>query len=459
MSNIFDEFIIPFFQEAFKKTYEFDGFDSTRAKYTTAYGEKGKYFASDPNVIHAILTFLGFPTRAESIEKNIETGDYLRMSFLQLLRNFIGGWNDLRDESGKWKISEKGWWNIAVLIPIKFALILPLKIIAIPFNLLVNIIKLFIEFMPLLLIYFMEISSRYPLEALPGTYHRVDINSFAKGSLLVVYGFSFAMSYLIYLSAKLVYTLGVALTSPEKSAREWFLYGMNTVPKEGHRFLVGFIFSTVSLILSTCLWAVSIVLLINIIPILFPTLNLFFAKLLTIPAVQTSFVFVKSTLFGLNSFMLNYVASPLVILLSKVGLQFSALSLSVGITLAVTLAPISIILSNLTNRFSNMWASFTDDGPIMWIRASKVSRTDSEILKKHFKTHHAPQTDDDFSIRKAVKDLVQRSKNFCHEAKENMENLNSHLDEDLYDEGRRPIAKSANEVTHPTHSTSLFDRP
>lgn len=49
MSNIFDEFIIPIFQEAFKKTYEFDGFDSSRAKYTTAYGDKGKYFASKNN--------------------------------------------------------------------------------------------------------------------------------------------------------------------------------------------------------------------------------------------------------------------------------------------------------------------------------------------------------------------------------------------------------------------------
>lgn len=338
--------------------------------------------------------------------------------------------------------------------------ILPLKIIAIPINFLVNITKLFTEFIPLILIYFMEISYRYPLEALPDMYHRVDLNSFEKGALLCVYGFSFAMSYLIYLLATLTHTFGVALASPEKSAREWFVYRMNTVSKDGHRFLVGFIFSTVSLILSTCLWAASIVFLIHIIPTLFPSLYLFFSKLLTIPVIQTSVAFVKSAFFGLTSFMMNYVASPLVVIFAKIGLQISVLSISVGLSLAVTLVPASIILSNLANRFSNLWASFTDDGPIIiWIRGRKVTKTDSEILNKHFKTHHAPQIDDDFSIRATVKDLVQSSKNWFSAAKVNLESLNSHVDQDLYEEARAPRDESVNRTILPTLSAGMFGKP
>ncbi len=126
-----------------------------------------------------------------------------------------GGWVPVkRDSKGKAIWTEKHRWQIAA-IPFKFLIILPLKLLTLIFKILLNIVKAFTEFAPMLL--------RATSDALLHKLWKLGeetLNTKIEGVALIftVIGliFSGVVVVLFYLATHALHFFGRALTSPEK---------------------------------------------------------------------------------------------------------------------------------------------------------------------------------------------------------------------------------------------------
>ena len=140
---------------AFLITYGFDGFDLTRSEITYPDRDKPeplKGWQFDKWLL--VASFFGLPTRPEAFEDGGKITP--KLTFKQLMKNFIGGWTPLyhynEQKQRVWDLNEKGIWRLVVALILKIFVILPLKILAIPIKTLINIVKLFSEFLPMILI-------------------------------------------------------------------------------------------------------------------------------------------------------------------------------------------------------------------------------------------------------------------------------------------------------------------
>jgi hypothetical protein len=137
--------------KAYLVTYGFDGFDHTTSEIVFAENNaenrrlSDTYQKQDFSTWVLIASFLGLPTRPSRAAADAKP--VTELGIVQLARNFIGGWEPMF-EKGQLVWTEKKVWQWILLFPIKFPIILLLKIISVPFKFALNVLKLFTEWLP-----------------------------------------------------------------------------------------------------------------------------------------------------------------------------------------------------------------------------------------------------------------------------------------------------------------------
>lgn len=378
----------------FLATYGFDGYDNVKRRVTTSKGTdepyQGKFF---PWKL-ALASFLGLPCRPAQLVEDVPQFD-----FSQLITDLIGGWNNLHLKESiensflerfayskpvftseqPPKITRKKIFQLFIL-PVKLFVVLPLKIITFPLKMFLNIIKLVTEFIPLTICILLSRKLRDTLNTLSGI--RVD---YSWGKLTFL---TWPLSALAFIGIRIPFTLmflyfiGRALTSPEKNARAFFEFGY----AEGN-YPLGLFFGFLGVALTAVLWSMFFSLIVSAIawglqaPLELTILNwitslpmivaivdwvshasLFIAVtawLSHVPAAL-SVLMASSTIFMALGFVFNLVFGPIIAILST--LVSAEITTSVFILCGLA-APITTILSRISDELSNEWMRRMGDNP------------------------------------------------------------------------------------------------
>lgn len=384
-------------EEAFDETYEFDGLSITQRPLRSASKLSDKEpddelnNPEDEETLSQIFAYLspifGLPTRDV-----LKSGDSWKSLFKQLGKNLIGGWDSSPDISFKKKVWQ---W---VVSPVKVLIILPLKILGFPLKLLLNFMKVFTEFLPLLISSVTAHGMGWALKTL----HRLSEEDSPIDTAIELPLLPLAVEksprWIVYLKIvglfplylllgtvhivfRIITLAGKALTSPEKSARMAFAYGRElniTVFGDSKmgiglgRFLsnvVGGLGAVISIGITATLWLLTFPLLISAIVSAFPILLQAITWVSQLPPVLATMTWIAQTPLlttslgavqgGLATMGLALSAAfgpAISSLAGLIGLKLSVGILAAGTTLGLITAPITIILSRVADELSNAWA-------------------------------------------------------------------------------------------------------
>lgn len=352
---------------SFLNTFPPDGYVPATTHYATAEGGEVILQKTHPQhlswrLIGSVL--FGLPNRPPGKIKNIDDCVNLsqnvggRQNFRQIVRNFFGGWDSLEEEPGGYSYTVEGkrFWNLLVL-PVKFFIIFPVKLIGVPLKIILNIVKLFSEFLSEIILNFtgkiigylavLLIENRRAASRGHKTWR--DFIFFVVMSLLL-----FPILFPLHYAARMVSLISQAMFSPEKSARNAWEYGKRLRPKA-----IGFIFGAVgaamSVILSTVLWMFALPFLVSgilqLLPQLVPLLN----ALAQWPVVVSGLKLMQGVyLYGMATLPAVF-STALTALSAFLGVTTSTTVLIVTFTVALY-TPIIILLSRAADIFSDAWA-------------------------------------------------------------------------------------------------------
>lgn len=370
--------------KAFLETYPFDGYLVNHGRIAKVVDGQ-PFNASELTLGLMLATFFGLPTRLDANKK---------FTFRQLLRNLVGGWTPVQtDINGNKMWTEKHRWQI-LAIPFKVLIILPLKLITMPFNFLINLVKLFTEFLPMVIrtvafASFRVIGIFSVLERSRRTYRHWGGSAPLK--LLTILGLLVVVSLPItvfWLASVATHVLGRAITSPLKNLTMSFHFGLKLKSfLKRHNFpgatvlpfIAGGFLSLFSMSLSVSLWAVAFPLVVGAAVANFPVLLQAATWVSQLPVLSTIIAAWKVSLasYATPNTLLAKAFIPLVTALSSfIGLQLSASFIVLGASFAYVVAFIGPIWSDLAETLSNKWAllgwkNYQSRGPLTWL-ASKL---------------------------------------------------------------------------------------
>jgi hypothetical protein len=363
---------------ALLKTYEFDGYDVTTNEFTTTKGITEHYRSHSFNRLMYVAGLLGLPNRPDDTKETSQKLDitgggapkldtqvnfFPKLTPGQFLKNFIGGWRDLADESASKKMRLLQFF----VIPLK-GMIFCIKLLTFPLKLLLNVAKFFTEFLPVLI-------ADTSAQAIGSQVRRLSevnetkkisykgLRQFARGSLIGLLG-------LVYYSTKLLSVVGRAITSPEKNARIAFAYGRAfnithwAKSSKVIGIFLGIVGGALSIAVTAAIWAITLPLLIGAVMSFVPAITPLVTWMLQLPLVGTSLGMVHGALATISS-VIGAAFAPAITFLASfiVGLQVPAQAIALGATLAVIAAPSVAILSKVADVLSNLWVSWMITGP------------------------------------------------------------------------------------------------
>ncbi len=366
--------VLTHFKEDFLAVYGFDGFEITAHK-ATADIEVRPYRGTLLPLGLVICSFLGLPTRAahftrhDPLQLNPKTNlpyepNYSpNFDFLQLLRNFIGGWVIIRDKRN-WQWTPKKKAQI-ILLPFKIFVILPVKIIAVPCKFFLNILKLFTELLPTVCVDGLRTAYKSLFKLAIKVF---DYKKAAGLNILpaILIGLASVAVICVFVLMNIVKKIGIAWTSPEKSARMAFNYGRKFIlglsedseTNEDVAFAFGVILGFVSIIATAISWAIFLPLTLATLSTYFPALIQAVIWVLQFPLISTAFAALQSSLLSLGTFLGTSVTFGWIVssLATLIGVQVSTVVLIASTAVAFIAPPITAIISRLAEGFSNSWA-------------------------------------------------------------------------------------------------------
>ena len=358
---------------AYLAVYGFDGYDITKHKVTTAKGS-GPYEGVLLPFGLVLASFLGLPSRASHLDRydaalpstsaftHSKPNYSPSLSLLQIARNFIGGWIPIR-EHGEWKWTEKKRWQVLAL-PFKIGIILPLKLATLPFKLALNILKLCTELLPALAV-----------DAFKMTYeglHQLARSVYAEERLghlkilpALLLGLAALAVRLLVVALNIVKKVGIALTSPEKSAKMAFVYGRKSVldvmkreSAEDIAFAAGVFLGFVSILTSAILWAIFLPVALSALVAYVPAVLQAVTWILHFPVVATSFGAIKGALLSVGTFLgtASTFGGAIGSVASLIGLEVASSVVLLASAFALLAVPLCAILSRIFDDLSNGWA-------------------------------------------------------------------------------------------------------
>ena len=332
--------------ESFLATFGFDGYDPAKHEIATHVEDKKNYKVEELSWKLIIASFLGLPSRLPPERDR-------KLDFKTVVRGFIGGWIPRTQVFDEKIWNKKDQWQRAA-IPVKLLLILPLKLVTWPFKLLINIVKLFTEFLPKIL----EICFGLALLQLISLGIEATIKQQSAKSLVL--GILSAITSLFYLGSFLAHLIGRLLTSPEKSARIFYYFIQTRTEKalgENWSIFLGVVFAAMSILYSAMLWAIVLPLAVGFVTANFPIVLQAVAWVMQLPVVGPFLSFVQNVFVAIGSATSSFSNVKFAALFSQsLGLQISNAVLFLCTGIAYLAAPMAVILTHFTDRFSNWWA-------------------------------------------------------------------------------------------------------
>jgi hypothetical protein len=211
--------------------------------------------------------------------------------------------------------------------------------------------------------------------------------------------------------------MGLALTSPAKSAQQAFALGRNLLidkncahdnPQTFSHFsnFVGVLGALVSLALTAVMWTIALPLALGALVTAIPAVLSAITWVAQIPFIATSLAWVSSLpivtgsmtllngLFGTVGIALAAAFGPAVGALAYViSVQVPAVALAVGATLGLIVAPVAALLSLGADKLSDLWATWIESGPFTKLKSLKFGGSNtSEFRKTWHVLGTAPQT-------------------------------------------------------------------
>jgi hypothetical protein len=333
-----------------------------------------------------LASFLGMPSRAECVVNGVP-----QFSGWQLLRNFFGVWipvkETLSNQDGTLSFYQYRWTEKKIVqglvLFFKLTLVFPIKLILIPFKILLNCLKLVTEiFLPMISLYTSIINADSIVGLIKHSYKLTE-NRVLSGLLIFIGMIPLGVMAIIQYAMLWACRLGLALTSPEKSARLAFVLGHGLVVGEkdskGQRLvsnLVGGFGAIVSLALSAVLWTITLPLAIGALVTAIPSLLSAVAWISQLPFVASSLMWLSqwplfTNLVVLVKSIVGTVSAGLVIafgpvittLATVMSIQIPAAVLAVGSVIGMLVIPVAAVLSWVADKLSNVWASWVEQHP------------------------------------------------------------------------------------------------
>jgi hypothetical protein len=273
-------------------------------------------------------------------------------------------------------------WQI-ISIPFKFCVILPIKILAVPVKLSINIIKLFTEFLPMVILPFLRmilwqlvvLMSFIVVLLADSICNLVEISDDILISvvcviilipMIILLSLIFIVLTIpiagLIIALRIIQLVGRAITSPEKNAKIAFAHGRELGGEIGGLKIgnvIGALGALISILITAVAWA-------NVLPLAYGAIISHYPivlQLLTwvfqLPIVVSFLGAIQSALTTVSVAIIPAL-SPVVIALSTyLGIKVSAIALMYGLLVA----PVVVILSRIGDELSNWWASSHKGGP------------------------------------------------------------------------------------------------
>lgn len=406
----------------FIRAFGFDGYNQNTTVITCADGKETPYTGDSLPLWLIITSLLGLPNRPHYVEDGIP-----QYTVLQFFRNFVGGWNPIRvvrsarwvknesDDTPELKVDKVAQWNEkkiwqVVAIPFKI-LILLIKLVEIPFKILLNTVKLVTEFLlPLVASFtaklsFVMVAGVVSLSswAWIKVYSHIDDESYTEElnwlavlvlaiPLILYTALTVAMVIFQYATV-LACRIGLALTSPAKSAQMAYALGRNLdigVPFISK--ILGLTGALLSLTLSAVLWTITLPLALSALVTVIPSLLIAINWVAQIPFVASSLAWASQLpvvttlvngLFGTVGAALTVAFGPATSALAAlISVQIPTVVMAVGATLGLLVTPVAAILSLGADKLSDFWATWMNSfqlGPIGYLKSRRSSKVEGEV--------------------------------------------------------------------------------
>lgn len=348
--------------QTFRMTFGFDGLDSVSGEVIAANGEKR--IAEGYSLIFLLTSFLGLSNRPAGFDRD---GNPI-LTWSQFFSNMVGGWT----------LTAKTWTWLEILeLPFKFFLVLPIKLLRVFLNIPLNSLKLFTESLIGLVNGFLTV-----LIFLPVTLLEILVNSSLNRLFKLILGIILATISLSLIVVQ--YTtlwavrIGLALTSPEKSARyafalgrslkiDWFGDSAETVIS----YVAGILGVLVSVALTAALWTILLPIFISaittFIPGIIPALlwvshlswiSASIAWASHLPIVMSVITAGGSVFAPIGALLGSLLGSLITGLAGLMGVQVTAMTMLVGTALGFSAAIIGTSGSWIIDQFCIHWISW-----------------------------------------------------------------------------------------------------
>lgn len=345
----------------FLETYGFDGYDEVSTEITTAEGqldENGKHYTYESDALPwglAVMSFFGIPNRIKYVDDKDKS---LFIDAKQVLKNFVGGWND---EAGE----EKMFWQQVGSFTIK-PIISVLKSCLIFLKTPLNTLKLLTEFLPMLIWRLSEESLYLLDDRLKKNWDTKQINVWKwllKGLMLSVEILGLAVLGLSLATFRIISIIGRVATSPLKSVRVALGFGQ-TLNNKWLGWGIGLSALVLSILLTATLWAIAWPIIFSAITTLIPATVPALTALSKLPIVASAIGVIKGgSIMTLGSAIGAAFTLPASAVAALFSLKISASALSVGATFGLLTALPATALNWGADKLSNTWADWVDGGP------------------------------------------------------------------------------------------------
>jgi hypothetical protein len=367
-------------------TYQFQGFKPQYSnsdfkilgKAVTAKKEE-VFLLTDLSLKLIIATFFGLPTRLDENKQ---------FTAKQFGRNLIGGWKPVKtDAQGKKLWSEKHRWQY-LFIPLKFSIIPAWHLLAIPFRFVFNIVKIFTEFLPLMLEYTFSILTSLSIIAITAEKELLKSQGPSKTTNGTIFGLrlSVILSGLLSFIFSAAHVIGRAFSSPLESYRAAIEYP-DFIRKKKIRFanvwaaLLSFVLVMLSIGLSITIWTFVLPLSVGLVSTYIPALVEAASWVSQLPVISSflstmgnilTYLYTSYTIF-------TQTLGPAIFGLStSLGLQLSTIIIVMGSALGNFGTMVGLMMTGIVESISNAWIQYGWDkttnprGPLTFL-SGKIS--------------------------------------------------------------------------------------
>lgn len=370
-----------FFSAIFLMVYGIDGYNPTTHMIIPAHRhsagelqEAYEYKGEPLSWLIMLAAFTGLPSRTgcsepaqdldyktlketpvdDDLDQSVVLKDIPTLTWTGIGKNMLGGWDTLPDED---KYQEKKIWQWVFLIPVKLAMILPIKVISVPFKTIVSIIKTFTELLPSLATYGLH-------HAIAKVYANIETiensdDDWKVPKIFFLSLFSLLLA-ILHMSLKLFTLIFRALFSPDKSSKLAGAYGKEVNKKLG--VVVYYLNKTIT----SFFWAAVIPLALGAAIIYFPNAIVpVIAWFGNLPPVAAALHAMNGALVSFAIKFFEYDITPTVgALATLLHVPVSEAIAVIGATLGFFGSSIIVIvLSLIATPFSDKWAAWHEGGP------------------------------------------------------------------------------------------------